>query len=218
MAQVSDFQSTMWTLIRSARAGGETALNALVGKYREPVRRFLRRHGLGDADADDLSQEVFLHVFEDGVLEKADPARGRFRSLLLAVTRHVVQHHREKEGAQKRGAGRRVPLSGDEIIASRERDADFDREWVANLIQVALDRLARENPNYHRALRLILFGQKSHREIAAEMGKTEDEVRNYVSRGKSRLVDAIHEEIRGYSSSNEEYADEVRYLSEFLQK
>ncbi len=208
----------MWSLIRSARAGGDTAINALVGKYREPVRRFMRRSGLSDADAEDLSQEVFIRVFEDSVLDKADPSRGRFRSLLLAVARHVVQHHREKEGAQKRGAGRVVPLVGDEIIVSRERDTDFDREWVANLIQVALDRLARENQNYFRALKLFLFGQKSHREVAAEMGKTEDEVRNYVSRGKARLVEGMHEEIRGYSSSSEEYADEVKYLSEFLQK
>lgn len=215
---MSDFQSTMWTLIRQARAGGETAVTGLVTKYREPVRRFLKRHGFSDADTDDLAQEVFLHVFEDGVLDRADPARGRFRSLLLAVTRHVVQHHREREGAQKRGPGRVVPLVADEVVASRERDADFDREWVANLIQVGLDRLRRDNANYFAALRLFLFDKKSHREIAAEMGKSEDEIRNYVSRGRARLIDALHEEIRAYSSSHEEYADEVRYLSEFLRE
>ncbi len=215
---MTDFQSTMWSLIRKARAGGGTATTGLVEKYREPVRRFLHRHGCSDADTDDLAQDVFVRIFEDGVLDKADPARGRFRSLLLAVTRHVLQHHREKEGAQKRGAGRVVSLVGDEVIASRERDADFDREWVANLIQVALDRLSRENTNYYRALKLFLFEQQPHKDIAAAMGKTDDEVRNYISRGRAKLVETIHGEIRAYSSSSDEYADEVKYLSEFLKK
>ncbi len=215
---MTDFDSTMWSLIRQARAGGATAVASFVGKYREPVRRFILRSGLTDADADDLSQDVFMRVFDDGVLDKADPARGRFRSLLLAVTRHVVQHHREREGAQKRGAGRVQSLAAEDIVASRERDADFDREWVANLIQVAFDRLSRENPNYFNALKLALFERQSHREIAAAMRKTEDEVRNYVSRGRARLVEIIHAEIRAYSSSSEEYADEVRYLTQFLEK
>ncbi len=215
---MTDFGSTMWTLVRQARAGGETAVTSLVGKYREPVRRFIRRQGLSEADADDLSQEVFLRVFEDGVLERADPARGRFRSLMLAVARHVIQHHREHEAAQKRGGGRARAAITDEMIATRERDTDFDREWVANLLQVALGRLERENANYFAALKLFLFEQKSHREVAAAMGKTEDEVRNYVSRGRARLIENIHAEIRAYSSSSDEYADEVRYLSDFLQK
>jgi len=208
----------MWSLIRQARAGGATAVASFVGRYREPVRRFILRSGLTDADADDLSQDVFMRVFDDGVLDKADPARGRFRSLILAVTRHVVQHHREREGAQKRGAGRVMPLATDDVVASRERDADFDREWVANLIQVALDRLSRENANYFNALKLFLFEHKTHKEVAAAMRKTEDEVRNYISRGRARLVEGIHAEIRAYSSSSEEFADEVRYLSAFLQK
>jgi RNA polymerase sigma-70 factor (ECF subfamily) len=210
------FQSTMWTMVRQAKAGGEAAVTALVGRYREPVRRYILRRGFSDADADDLSQEVFLRLFEDRVLDKADPARGRFRSLLLAVARHVVLHHREREGAQKRGAGRVVPLDADTVVASRERDADFDREWVATLIQSALERLQRENANYYQALTLALFGQKSHREIAESMGKTEDEVRNYVSRGRAKLVENLHDAIREYASSGEEYEDEVRYLSEYF--
>ena len=50
------------------------------------------------------------------------------------------------------------------------------------------------------------------------MGKSEDEVKNYVFRGKGRLVEILHDEIRSYSSSGGEYEDEVRYLSGFLKK
>lgn len=213
---MTDFQSTLWTVIRKARAGGQTAAADLVAKYRPTVRRFIRRQGFGEEDAEDLSQEVFLRVFEEGVLDRADPAKGRFRSLVLAVTRHVVGRHREREGARKRGAGRTVPLDPDLLAASRDRDADFDREWVANLIQVALGCLERENPNYFTALRLFLFERTPQREVARSMGKSEDEVKNYVFRGKARLVALLHEEIRSTSSSGDEYEDEVRYLSGFF--
>jgi RNA polymerase sigma-70 factor (ECF subfamily) len=210
------FESTMWTVVRNARAGGEAAASALVARYRDPVLRFIRRAGFSEADADDLSQEVFVRVFSDRVIDKADPARGRFRSLLLAVTRNVILHHREREGAEKRGAGRVVPLDADAIVASRDRDADFDREWVSHLIQAAVERLRRENANYFAALRLSLFELKSHKEIAAAMHKTEDEVRNYVSRGRARLVENLHAEIREYSSSGDEFEDEVKYLAQYL--
>jgi RNA polymerase sigma-70 factor (ECF subfamily) len=209
------FETTLWTVVRNARAGGPDAATTLVARYRDPVRRWLRARGLSDADADDLAQETFVRLFAEGVLAKADPAKGRFRSLLLAVARNVVLHHREREGAQKRGAGRVVPLA-DLDVAARDRDADFDREWVAHLIQVALDRLEKENANYFRAVKLALVEQQSHREIAAAMKKTEDEVRNYVSRGRAKLIDLLHDEIRAYSSSGEEYEDEVKYLSQFF--
>ncbi len=215
---MTGFQSTLWTVIRRARAGGETAATDLVGKYRAPVRAFILRQGFSDADADDLSQEVFLKVFEEDVLAKADPAKGRFRSLILAVTRHVVGHHRDRQGALKREAARTVPLDPDAFVASRDRDPDFDREWVANLISVAFRRLERENRNYAAALRDFLLAQRSHREIAASMGKSEDEVKNYVFRGKGRLVEILHDEIRSTASSGDEYEDEVRYLSGFLRK
>jgi len=211
---VPAFETTLWSVIRSARAGGPDAATSLVTRYREPVRRWIKGRGFSDADSEDLAQEVFVRVFADNILAKADPARGRFRSLLLAVARNVVLHHREHEGAQKRGAGKVVPLDVD--VASRDRDADFDREWVATLIQAALDRLAKDHPTYFAALKLALFDQKPHKEIAAELKRTEDQVRNDVSRGRAKLIDLLHDEIRSYSSSGDEFQEEVRYLSQFF--
>lgn len=216
---MTEFQSTLWTVIRKARAGGETAATDLVAKYRAPVRGFLRRQGFSETEADDLSQEVFLRVFGEDVLAKADPAKGRFRSLILAVTRHVAGRQRERDGAAKRGGGRpAVPLDPDSLVASRGRDLEFDREWVANLIDLAFGRLERENRNYAAALRGFLLEQRSYREIASSMGKSEDEVKNYVFRGRRRLVEILHDEIRSTASSGDEYEEEVRYLSGFLKK
>ena len=86
------FQSTLWTLIGHARGGDEQALTEFVERYRPPVVAFIGRRGF-TSESEDLAQEVFLEVFKDEVLTKADPDKGRFRSLLLAVTRNVIGKH-----------------------------------------------------------------------------------------------------------------------------
>jgi RNA polymerase sigma-70 factor (ECF subfamily) len=217
------FPSTIWTQVRDAAAGRTTATTDFVARYRPAVVSFVRRRGVDMAEAEDVAQEVFLRLFDGEVLERADRARGRFRSLLLSVTRHVLGHHFEKKSALKRG-GAVVTLSFaaveglrlDECLAKDEHDPEFDREWLANLLEAALGRLRRENAEYHECVRAFLVDERSHREIASALGKTEAMVRNAISRGKARLARLLREEIGLYASCPAEHEDEVRYLSSLL--
>ena len=110
MGEYVDIPSTMWTVISQARRGGQEALEAIFKKYRPPVYAFIRNTGFPHEDAEDLTQEVFLALVKDDVLEKADKERGKFRSLLLAVTRHAISTKRRHDGRIKRGGGAK-PLS-----------------------------------------------------------------------------------------------------------
>jgi len=199
---VNDFQSTLWTVIRGADRGEEAALREFALKYRGPIVAYIARRGLPN-DAEDLTQEVFLRLLQDRVLAKADPSRGRFRSLLLAVTRHVISHHRERESAQKRGGGNVRGLENVDV-SSQEPDESFDREWVGHLVEVALARLAREHPNYHEALRRSV--------LEGESGIDH----NLVHRGKKKVADYLREQIQEYSLSREDYEAELQYLSRFF--
>ncbi len=214
---MSEFLSTLWTVVREAGEGRTTAVTSLVEQYRPAVVRFLRHRGLTEADAEDVAQEVFLRLFDDRVLEKADPRHGRFRSLLLAVTRHVMGHFLDRRTAAKRGGGRE-PIPVDEIVASTEREESFDREFVACLLANALARLRRENPDYYEAITAFVVDQRPQADIARERGKTEAMIRNAVSRGKAKLAQILREEVLTYSSSREEFDDELAYLSRFLDR
>ena len=44
-----------------------------------------RRRGHSRHDAQDLTQDFFVHLLEKGTLSRADPERGRFRSFLLEL-------------------------------------------------------------------------------------------------------------------------------------
>lgn len=215
------FPTTIWTSVREAGAGHRESADALVARYRPVVVRFARARGLDEAAAEDVAQEVFLRLFDDRVLERADRAHGRFRSLLLGVTRHVLLHRREKDHAQKRGGGQ-PPLALDDPgldgleLAADERDAEFDGEFLAALLAAAFERIEKESPDQHRCLRAFLVEEKSHREIAALVGKTENAVALAISRGRARLAEIIREEVAAYSSSEGEFEAEVRYLSSLL--
>jgi RNA polymerase sigma-70 factor (ECF subfamily) len=212
---MSDFESTLWTLILEARAGQEHALRDFILRYRTPVVAYCARRGLA-SEAEDLAQEVFLRLFRDGVLLKADPSKGRFRNLLLAVTKHVIGNHLEREHAEKRGGGHVQPISDLDVAASEPADDDFDREWVTHLLEKALARLAREHSNYHEALRQFLMDGRSYAEISKTIGKSEGEIKNYIFRGKAKLTEFLKEEVREYSATHVEYDQEIQYLSRFL--
>ena len=75
-----------------------------------PIYAFIRRKGNGPEQALDLTQGYFARLLERGTVAAADPARGRFRSFLLADCRHFLAHERERDAAARRG-GRIALLS-----------------------------------------------------------------------------------------------------------
>jgi RNA polymerase sigma factor (sigma-70 family) len=210
---VSGFETTLWSLIRDAREGHESRFAQFVERYRPAVVRFLVRRGLAD-DAEDLAQEVFLRLVRDQVLTRADPGRGRFRSLLLAVTRNVLGHHLERERAAKRGMACTEPLGARDPAEPAETD-EFDRQFVSRLIELALDRLRREHPHYFEALRNDLLD--AHHEAQPDASTVPPQVRyNHRSRGRRKLIEYLKSEVRDYSASHPEYEEELGYLSRFF--
>ena len=99
-ATASRFQTTSWTLIVRARAS-RADLQELLSVYWSPVYAYLRRRGHDPHDAADLTQGFLSEVVLDrGFVERADPARGRFRSFLLSALRKFVidEHRRVRRG------------------------------------------------------------------------------------------------------------------------
>ena len=86
----SVFPTTIWTTIHQAGEQDTVALEDVAQRYRQPVFEYIRRRGFNGNDAEDICQDVFVRVLQGGVLAKADRQRGRFRSLLLSVTTHVI--------------------------------------------------------------------------------------------------------------------------------
>jgi len=92
------FETTQWSLV-SAASDEQEKLGALSGLYRSyctPVYFFIRRRGYSREDAQDLTQDFFLHLVEKNAFSRADPSRGKFRTFLLGALEFFLQHAAER--------------------------------------------------------------------------------------------------------------------------
>ncbi len=103
------FVTTRWSVVLScADAHGDKqkmhkALAELCKIYWRSVFAFIRRRGHSPPDAQDLTQDFFVTVLKGQLLQRANPARGRFRSLVLKALEDFLHDAEAKRGARKRG-------------------------------------------------------------------------------------------------------------------
>jgi DNA-directed RNA polymerase specialized sigma24 family protein len=146
------FQTTVWEVVQAAGAGDENALSRLAEDYRTPILGFIRSRGIDKPLAEDLCHDVFVRLLSGGVLAKADPDRGRFRSLLCTVTVRVLQdwsrRHREVPADDLDPA---APMPG------------FDRLWTLYLVERAFAQLRATSPRSAEIIRDHLEGRDPHR-------------------------------------------------------
>ena len=185
------FPTTVWTRIHEAGAEDDGALAEFAERYRQPVLEFIRGRGFGGNDAEDLCQDVFVRVLAGGVLAKADRKRGRFRSLLLAVTKHVIHDRRRKRTE--------APV---EHVEPPEPEPDFDRRWAWHLTERALARLREQGSPYYEVLAEHLAGRPQNR--------------NKLWIARRKLTAQIRREVAFTCATRADYDEELAYLSQYL--
>lgn len=228
---MSQFATTRWSLILDARTGQDRAREALeeiCRAYRAPILGFVRSSGHAGADAEDLTQEFFTRLLERRWDERADPARGRFRSFLLTALKRFLMDQHDARIALKRGGHLRA--AGDdalEDIAGPEAlspEAAFERAWAATVIERACERLREET---ERAGRGDLFARLSpylaepaeateYRALAEELGMRANTLAVSVHRLRLRLRELVRAEIADQTDGPEAADSELRTLRKAL--
>ena len=227
------FATTHWSLVLSAgdqpSPQAADALEKLCRAYWLPIYAFVRRQGRSPHDAQDLTQEFFARLLEKNYLAGADPAKGRFRSFLLASLKHFLANEWDKTKAQKRGGGQvMIPIDiksaensgGFEPADNLTAEKIFERRWALTLLEQVLRRLRAE---YVRDGREKLFAQLKptltetsrtvgYAEIATRLGTTEGAVKVAVHRLRQRYREVLRAEIADTVASPEEVEDEIRNL------
>src|SRR6478735_8636857 len=88
------FATTHWSLVLSAGStsepGSREALQGLCEKYWIPLYSYVRRRGYAPEDAQDLTQEFFVHLLQRDRISRAEQHKGRFRSFLLTSMKHFL--------------------------------------------------------------------------------------------------------------------------------
>jgi RNA polymerase sigma-70 factor (ECF subfamily) len=131
------------------------ALERLARRYWPPIYAYVRRTGRDVHEAADVTQGFLCDVvLSRRLVASADPARGRFRSLLLGALRNYLAAQHRHESRQSRrppgGTARSgvVRLHEGEVIAlDAQKDASpeqaFIAQWCATLVRRVLDDVRR---------------------------------------------------------------------------
>ena len=95
----------MLAAAREEDRDGRLAMESLCERYWYPLYVFVRRRGYRPEDAQDLTQAFFTRLLDKGDVARASPARGRFRSFLLASLQNFLIKEFDRARALKRGGG-----------------------------------------------------------------------------------------------------------------
>jgi len=232
-SQQGRFAQTHWSVVLRASQGTpeerREAVERLGRTYWKPLYFFLRGNGRTVEDAEDVVQEFFVQLLDGRLLASADPAKGKFRTLILTALRNVEASMIPSERAQKRGGGMALaPLE----VAQVEEDwqarehlspaAEYDRAWATALLDRAGARLKMEYEEEGKAALFaelfprITGGKAADRlvEAAGRLDMSEVAVRTAASRLRRRYADAMRAEVAATVGVGDaaDCQDEMRYL------
>jgi RNA polymerase sigma-70 factor (ECF subfamily) len=184
-------------LIRLRDVGDTDAWRTFVLVYAPLVHRFGRRHGLQDADAADLTQDVLGEVSRSIRAFEYQPARGRFRDWLLVIMRRRFGRFNERRARCHEKAVHEHEL---ERIEDERIEVEWNEAFNSRVLQVALDRVRPSfQPQTWRAFERVWLENRSAAETAEELSVGIDAVYTAKSRVLKRLSEEVEDIANGFS-------------------
>jgi len=237
------FVTTRWSIIFSGAGseGGEKQVRAALAElcriYWRPIFFFIARRGCSPEDAEDLTQDFFVRILNGDWLQKADPARGRFRSLLLTSLQNFLNDAVDRTRARKRGGEVSfVPWDpwmaerpsgfalSKEALKSWPAERIFDAGWAATVVERALRRLHEECESKGRShvfniLSAYLGSERddiSYANLAAKLRVREATVKKLLYHMRRRYRFLLRDEVAQTVAEPADVEDELRYLCSTL--
>ena len=227
------FTTTHWSVVLtagdSASSLADEALEKLCRTYWYPLYVYLRRRGYAVEDAQDFTQGFLCQLLGRHAFARVDPAKGKFRSFLLAGLNYFLADQHDRATAQKRGGGRMILSFDAQTAEERYRlepvddfspDKAFDRQWALTVLNQVLARLEQEfcekdkGELFQHLQRFLVAGMDEERyaDVAQEVGMTTEAFKKAVQRLRHRYYELFREEIAQTLADPAGVEDELRHL------
>lgn len=173
-------------LVQRAQRGDREAIEDLFRREWSAVYRQVYRAVPNPAEAQDLTQEVFIRALKG--LDRYQPTGAPFRAYLHAIARNLVRERQRRQRmrlvALEQAGDLAAPLTLEELVLDALADADLRRA------------LAALPPDYQTVIRLRLLEGRSTAEVAALMNRTPGAVRVLQYRALAMLRSLLREGAR----------------------
>jgi RNA polymerase sigma-70 factor (ECF subfamily) len=233
-----EFGTTHWSVVLSCANSlgqeekAQEALSRLCRTYWRPIFAFICRRGYSATDAQDLTQDFFLMVLKGNLLQLADPARGRFRSLLLKSLQNFLIDAHQRQRSQKRGgevgfvswddwmaeAPSQLSISA-EALETWPAERLYDLRWAATVVEQALRRLGEECENrgrrrlFHEVSGYLADrANVSYETLASSLGIPASSVKRLLHQLRRRYRVLLREEVARTVEKTSDIDEEIRYL------
>jgi RNA polymerase sigma factor (sigma-70 family) len=202
--------------------------------YWPPLYTFARRRGYSPADAQDVVQGFFVHLFEQNTLSRADQEKGRLRTFLLGSLQNYLLKQRERMAAIKRGGGQHF-VSFDELLPQAEASMlatshlsevnSYDVAWASSIVTRAWknvrDRLAAEGKrDWVDELKPFVAGGAAappdQQKVATRLGMSVENFRVWLSRLRQTYRHALRAEVASTVSDPKDIDDELHHVYRIL--
>lgn len=162
-------------LLEQALRGHACSFTRLFRSRQSAIYRFALHMSGDTAVAEDVTQEVFLALIENG--ERFDPSRGSLLSFLYGIARNLVLRRLEKKRPEDLEAA-------DDFAADEDLLDDLTRRETIEQVRRAVLSLP---PIYREAVVLCDLESASYEEAAAALACPVGTVRSRLSRGRAIL-------------------------------
>lgn len=207
-AAVVDLEERTW-LARHCR-GDERAFPALLEAFRRPVYSYLVRHGVAEADRDDLFQSIFLKIHS--AAPSYDPARP-LAPWLFTIAANTVRNHlreghlRARYIDDERAGGPAIGLTPAQTDAMPDMaDPEPGPERIATAretviwLEQALLKLA---PAQRETLLLTTVAGLRQEDVAQVLGQPVNTIKTNLRRARLALTAALAERDKPSDTSGE---------------
>lgn len=173
------------SLIRDVRAGNKEAFVELVRRYKRRVIALAARFARDADDLDDISQDVFIKVYENLGKFRADAPFEHWLSRIAVRTCYDALRSRRKEKGH-------VPLEGvHNLVADPSHGVRREAEEARNLLEWGLAQL---RPEERLVITLAELEDKSIREIAGLTGWSQANVKVRAFRARQKLKQILEKQ------------------------
>ncbi len=234
-------ETTQWSqVMRAGHGSGDDQRDALGGiavQYWKPVYCFFLRKGFDSDRAKDLTQGFFTDVILGrGLAGKADPSKGRFRSLLLKAAENYANDCRRKDAAAIRKPDKPLVslegLEGARLITSSDAESPgeaFNRAWASALLGQVLDEVHTQCIGADQTTHWAVFQARVLRPITdgapavpyADLCKQlhiarPDQAATMNTTVKHKFEATLRRHVRQWVDSDDDVADEISELMRIL--
>ena len=210
------------------------ALATFSEAYWPPLYTFVRRRGYSPADAQDIVQGFFVHLFEHNTLSRADREKGRLRTFLLGFLQNFLLKQHERMRAIKRGGNQQLvsfdlhlPEAEAAMLATSHLSEvnSYDVAWASGIVSRAWknvrERFAADGKReWVDQLRPFVAGgteaPPSQEDVANRLGTSVENLRVSLSRLRQTYRHALRAEVASTVSNPADIDDELHYVYQVL--